>query len=253
MAPPDRGAGRTAVPKRRFYFSLRSPYSWLAHHDLMNHHAGPADTLEWVPYWEPDERTTALLSDTGSTFVYTQMSRAKHFYILADVRRLANDRGLKVSWPVDHAPVWEVPHLAYLAARRRGLGPAFVEQAQQARWQEGLDICDRATMAGIADRLGLARDVLTGAADDPGLREEGAEALRSAIREGVFGVPFFVNGHDKYWGVDRLSAFLASLAPDTDAGGGPGPSSASASASESVAAEADVRPGGDIGHAGGCG
>jgi 2-hydroxychromene-2-carboxylate isomerase len=229
----------------RFYFSLRSPYSWLAHLDLTRHHPELASRLEWVPYWEPDERSERLLAEAGRRFVYTRMSREKHFYILGDVRRLATDRGLAVTWPVDRDPVWEVPHLAYLAAEQRGAGRAFLDLAYRARWQEGLDICARPTMAKLADRLGLDPAVLADAADDPDLRRRGARALLRAVEEGVFGVPFFVRGREKFWGVDRLTAFAGAAAP--------GPVPAVTAALPPAGALGTATEGGDLGHGGGCG
>ncbi|MEV5974987.1 DsbA family protein [Streptomyces sp. NPDC051921] len=240
----------------RFYFSLRSPYSWLAHLDLMAHHPRLAADLEWVPYWEPDDRTERLLAEAGRQFVYTRMSREKHFYILGDVRRLAAARGLTVSWPVDRDPVWEVPHLAYLAAERQGAGPAFLDLAYRARWHDGLDICARPTMAKIAGELGLDAASLGDAADDPELRARGAGALLSAVEEGVFGVPFFVNGREKYWGVDRLSAFVASLGPSDGPEGGPARPGAvrpPTAAEPPAGALGTTTAGGDLGHGGGCG
>ncbi|MFC5217796.1 2-hydroxychromene-2-carboxylate isomerase [Streptomyces coerulescens] len=231
---------------RIFYFSLRSPYSWLAHRELTARHPEVAAALEWVPYWEPDAHSERLLTETGDTFVYTAMSRPKHFYILADVRRLATARGLKVTWPVDRNPVWEVPHLAYLACRSHGRGAEFADRVYSARWLEGRDICDPATMAAIGKEMDLDPAELAGAADDPALREEGARALRRAVRDGVFGVPYFINGHDKYWGLDRLDAFLGTL--------GHGPDGDPPAVGEPLAERApDTRAGGDLGHGGGCG
>src|ERR1700730_17100085 len=100
----------------RFYFSFRSPFSWLAHRDLTTRHAAIAERLEWIPFWEPDETSERQLRDAGGSFCYTPMSRDKHLYILQDVRRLAAQRDLTVTWPVDRSPCWEVPHLAYFAA-----------------------------------------------------------------------------------------------------------------------------------------
>ncbi|HEX5741026.1 MAG TPA: DsbA family protein, partial [Pilimelia sp.] len=128
--------------QRRFYFSFRSPYSWLAYRDLLDRHAGAADRLSWIPYWDPDERSQELLAADGHTFPYTVMSRAKHLYVLQDVARLTGDRGLAVTWPVDRDPVWEVPHLAYLVAQREGEGREFIRRVYRARWEEGRDICD---------------------------------------------------------------------------------------------------------------
>lgn len=225
----------------RFYFSLRSPYSWLAHWDLTTRYADVAERLHWIPFWEPDGTSERMLADAGARFHYTPMSRAKHLYILQDVRRLAADRGLAVKWPVDREPWWEVPHLAYLAADRRGCGRRFVEVVYRVRWLEGRDICDRTTMAEVGRELGLDPDELSTAVDDPELRAQSLEALLATHADGVFGVPFFVSGFEKFWGVDRLETFLAALRRQE-------------SRPPLVGALADASgPTSDGGHAGGCG
>ncbi|GIG91758.1 2-hydroxychromene-2-carboxylate isomerase [Plantactinospora endophytica] len=196
----------------RFYFSLRSPYSWLAYRDLHERYPELVAELDWVPFWEPDEHSSRLLAEAGGEFVYTAMSRAKHLYVLQDVRRLTSARGLAFAWPVDREPVWEIPHLGYLVAARHGAGPAYLERAYRARWQEGRNICDRATVAEIAAELELDPAELSGAADDPEVRRQGVGALLDIYSDGVFGVPFFVHGFDRFWGVDRLAEFAASVA-----------------------------------------
>lgn len=224
----------------RFYFNLRSPYSWLAYRDLLGGDESLADEIEWAPFWEPDERTMRGLTDAGGDFLYTPMSKAKHLYVLQDVRRLASDRGLSVAWPVDRDPWWEVPHLAYLAARRHGRGREFIDLAYRARWQQGRDICAADTVEEFGAELGLDGTELAAAVDDPAIRAEGVRALLEVYRDGVFGVPFFVHGYAKFWGVDRLPAFAASVRAD---GGRIAP-----------AAPAGVSAGRvDDGHAGGCG
>ncbi len=223
----------------RCYFSLRSPYSWLALHDLLRDRPDVADRLEWRPFWEPDALSEKLLAEAGGAFPYTPMSRAKQFYILRDVRRLTAERGLAVTWPVDDSPWWEVPHLAWFVAERHGLGRAWIERLSRARWQEGRDICDPATVGELAEELGIDAEAARGAVDDPDVRERGVRALLDIEDDGVFGVPFFTRGRDAYWGLDRLPAFLAALpvpAPD--------------GAAELVAAGLGAV---DAGHAGGCG
>ncbi|MFI9629729.1 2-hydroxychromene-2-carboxylate isomerase [Streptomyces sp. NPDC052042] len=230
----------------RFYFSLRSPYSWLAHHDLVHHYPDVAAQVEWRPFWEPDPASRELLREAGGEFPYVAMSRAKHLYILQDVRRLARERGLEAAWPIDRDPCWEVPHLAYLAAADAGLGEEFVALVHRVRWNEGRDICDPATIAAVATELGLGQDRLAKASTDPELRERGAGALLAVHRDGVFGVPFFVNGFEKFWGVDRLPAFVESVRARTGA---------APARPDTAAASPDLTPapGGDQGHAGGCG
>ncbi|MFD5496842.1 DsbA family protein, partial [Streptomyces sp. NPDC127091] len=90
-------------------------------------------------------------------------------------------------------------------------GPEFIAAVYRARWEEGQDISDPAVIAYIAERLGLDPVRLSTACDDPAVREHGLGSLNSLYRDGVFGVPFFINGYEKFWGVDRLPGFVSSV------------------------------------------
>ncbi|HEX5116364.1 MAG TPA: DsbA family protein [Pseudonocardiaceae bacterium] len=229
-----------AETRPRLYFNLRSPYSWLTLHDLAVGHSELLDALDWRPYWEPDPATEALLNAAGGRFIYTQMSREKHFYVLADVRRLARDRGLRVRWPIDRAPRWEVSHLAYLEATRWSCGTEFAIAVSRARWEHGRDISDPAVVAEIGAAIGLDPARLATATEDPDLIAAGTRALVDVWRDGAFGVPFFVYGREKFWGLDRLDAFVRSFRQVGPAGQEPVPGTVAMAA-------------GDDGHAGGCG
>ncbi|WBC07499.1 DsbA family protein [Micromonospora sp. WMMA1947] len=228
-----------------FFFSFRSPYSWLTYLDLRDRYADVADAVHWLPFWEPDEWTTRLIADQGGRFDYSPMSRAKHLYILRDIRRLSRERDLEMTWPVDRDPHWEVSHLPFFAAERQGVARRYVDRVYQARWQEGRDISDPATIVAIGDEIGLpgTADVV----DDPVVRKEGAAALAAAGRVGAFGVPFFVVDRDAFWGLDRLPLAVAALR-----GSVPRP------ADDQVPDEATVGMASGVastdgGHAGGCG
>ncbi|MEU9102542.1 DsbA family protein [Streptomyces sp. NPDC048361] len=233
-----------AKPKTpRFYFNLRSPYSWLAHREVLSNHKELVDQLEWLPFFEPDEESTRELAERGGAFPYSEMSREKNRYVLQDVGRLTKARGITVTWPVDRAPVWEVPHLGYLVAQEHGLAHEYITAVYEARFGAGLDICDRRTIADIGGRLGIDRDLIADASDDADLRAEGVRILMDVCKDGVFGVPFFVHGYTRFWGLDRLDDFVSHLA------------------AKKAPALALVEPSGAVGlgrsvedaHAGGCG
>lgn len=230
---------RAARPPR-FYFNLRSPYNFFALHELRAHHPDLLDRLEWRPFWEPDETSEKLLAEAGAEFPYVPMSRAKQFYILRDVRRLAAARQLALTWPVDADPWWEPAHLTWFVAERQGLGKAWVERAGRARWLEGRNICDPATVRELAVETGLDGDEVAAATDDPEVRALGAKALVNVARDGVFGVPYFINGSEPFWGLDRVADFVASF-----------PDEPSAPTDAELALVAG--PASDLSHAGGCG
>ncbi|MTK01492.1 2-hydroxychromene-2-carboxylate isomerase [Micromonospora sp. CP22] len=202
--------------RARLYFSFRSPYSWLTVRRLRAAVPDAFDALDWLPYWDPDGTTAGLLAERGVDLHYGQMSRSKHRYILLDTKRLATADGAAMAWPVDVDPWWEPAHLAWLWARRSGRAEPFYDAVTAARWERGENISDPAVVAACAAQAGLDPDVAAACADDPELRAEGVECLSHAYHDDVFGVPYLKLGHHRFWGYDRLDAFLATWPRPTE-------------------------------------
>ncbi len=194
-----------------FFFSFRSPYSWIAARLIEEQLSAERTQIEYIPFWEPDEQTLSLLQARGGEFLYIPMSRQKHRYILQDIRRLTTKLGYRMAWPVDRDPWWDLPHLAYLAARRDGKEMEFFWAVYRARWEEGRDICSSDTIRALATEVGLDPTSIVESPNDQTIRQKGVEALYRCYRDDVFGVPFFCNRHARYWGVDRFDEFVASL------------------------------------------
>jgi 2-hydroxychromene-2-carboxylate isomerase len=195
----------------RFYFSFHSPYSWMASRLLEERLPEAPRLLEYVPYFLPDEKTRAALIQRDATMHYGMMSKPKHLYILQDTKRLAQRFGFPMKWPIDIDPWWELPHLAWLAARRTGDEHALFGALLRARWERGENICDRTVLIAVAESIGLDGERLAAAADDPEMRTEGVDALERGYLDDVFGVPYFLLGPHRFWGLDRLDDFLAAL------------------------------------------
>ncbi|MGW3431705.1 DsbA family protein [Streptomyces melanosporofaciens] len=197
----------------RLYFNLRSPFSWMGLKRLEERFPQAPEVIEYYPYWDPDEKTRAALEDRDSGFHYTQMSKAKHLYILQDTKRLSTRYGYTMSWPVDIDPWWELPHLAWLKARHLGRERDFYAAVSAARWERGENICDTEVLHRVAEAAGFDGDEMVAAAHDPALRAEGVDALAAAYDDDVFGIPYFKVGRHRFWGLDRVDGFLDELIP----------------------------------------
>ncbi|KUJ65280.1 isomerase [Streptomyces albus subsp. albus] len=196
-------------PRPRWYFSFNSPYSWLAYRDLMGPYADVGDRIDWFPFWDPDEPVHRHLARSGVRLPYVPISAEKKLYVEHDVRRLVRDRGMEVVWPKERVRRWEVPHLAFLVAQELGRGREFAGLVYQAYWQQARDVCDPEVIVAIGAELGLPADRLTAAARGGSAGRPELDALLVLHRDRVFGVPYFIDGTEKYWGVDRLAPFAA--------------------------------------------
>jgi 2-hydroxychromene-2-carboxylate isomerase len=200
------------------------------------------DAVEWLPMWEPGEQSSRLMREQGlDELPYVDMSKAKGLYILQDARRLARARALPMTWPIDKDPQWDVAHLGYLAAADEGKGKEFVAAAYRARWENGLNISEPDVIADVAAEIGLDPVRISQAHKDPEMLARGVQYLKKMDKDGVFGVPLFIHGHDKFWGIDRLVDFVASVRGS----GVPTP--------PPIEEPVLLGVGGDAGHAGGCG
>jgi 2-hydroxychromene-2-carboxylate isomerase len=201
----------TSTRPPRLYFSFRSPYSWMGLEKLRRHLPGLFSAVELIPYWDPDEVTARLVAEQDAQFHYQQMSKAKHLYVLADTKRMAARLGLTMAWPVDVDPWWEVPHLAWLAARRAGAAERCYDALVAARWQRGENICDPEVLRHAVGAAGLDGMALAAAPQADTIRAEGVQCLVRAYEEDIFGVPYVCYRRQRYWGLDRMDIFLEDL------------------------------------------
>lgn len=187
------------MPQIDYFLALQSPYVYLAGSrpwDIAARH-GAALTLKPVD-------VAQLFPRTGGK-VRAERHPSRNDYATQDRARQARKLGLKL----DDAPLFGGANpapsaYALIAAQAAGGGDlaAYVQAIGRALWAEGRDIADdeviRAALAQAGFDPGLAdRGLLMGA-------ETYAANLEEAVSRGVFGVPFFITGEQRFWGQDRL-------------------------------------------------
>jgi len=187
----------------RFYFSFRSPYSWLAFHRIDRAVKGMPVEIQRIPVYPPEK----FDNDPAA-------SPVKLRYVIADVGRIADAYGLTLRWPKAVDTDWILPHAAYLHAEDKGMGAAFAREVFAARFSEGEDVGDSETLAQLAAACGLDGEETLRAAREPALGRRLAEGIMAGVREGLFGVPFFVYRDQAFWGNDRLEWLVRAVRLD---------------------------------------
>ena len=176
------------------WFSFRSPYSYLALHEIEGILAPYGIPLVLRPVLPMVMRGLAVPS-------------VKQLYIVRDVKRCADRLGVPFGELCDPLGpgIDNCLAIAHLAARR---GPAdslaFAKSATRGIWAEARDVTEYVDLRAIVERAGLPWDEARAALDDPeGLRAAQANAADLAVI-GLWGVPSFRVGDFVAWGHDRL-------------------------------------------------
>ena len=105
---------------------------------------------------------------------------------------------------VDFAPA----NRAFQAARRDGAAMGFALSVSDARWGDGLDVSDPEVLAHCAVRSGWTLPELATLKADAEIRALFKADREAITADGVFGVPFLVDGDQKYWGHDRFDLWI---------------------------------------------
>ena len=199
--------GRENLPKIEYYFSVISPYTYLAGERLSTIAVRHAAEIVYRPV-----DIVALFGRTGGV-VPKERHISRRDYRLQELTRQARKNGAPINlqpahWPTNQAPA----SYAFIAAKNNGGGQLdkLVQAFTRACWAEERNIADDAVI----------RDCLSDAGFDPDLAnggllqgaEEYAANLEAAVDAGVFGAPFYiVDGDQRFWGQDRLDDLDAYL------------------------------------------
>lgn len=183
-----------------YFFAVMSPFVYLAGNGLEEVAARHGASIRYIPLNAP-----ALFPRTGGQ-VLAERHEARKAYRLQELRRGAARRGVPLNLQPAHFPVNMAPaSYAVISAARAGGGDlgGLVQGFARAVWAEERNIAEDA----------VVREILTAHGFDPDIADRGMMQaadtymanLEEAVARGVFGVPFYIVGDERFWGGDRLA------------------------------------------------
>jgi len=183
----------------KFYFDFSSPYGYFAAQKIDETAAEFNRDVLWRPMM-----LGPALKETNNLPLTEQP--IKGGYCKRDWDRLA--RFMDVPWtmpdPFPIATLSAARAFYWIDGQNSGKAKNFARAAFHTYFGEGRDITDAETVAAIAEPLGIDRDALLAAVQDPAIKQRLKDETGLAIEAGVFGSPFFIIDGEPFWGADRL-------------------------------------------------
>jgi len=182
-----------------FYFDFASPYGYLAatRVEALGQRFGRA--VVWRPIL-----LGAVFKVTGSMPNLNRPLQGD--YLRHDVPRFARLLGVPLADPLPgpFASLAAARAFYWLEATAPDQAKALAAAIYRAHWTDGRSMEPADAVADVAADLGIDRDGLLTAIQDPAVKDRVRQETQAAVDAGVFGSPFlFVDG-EPFWGVDRL-------------------------------------------------
>lgn len=191
------------MPQIDYFFTVLSPYVYLAGPRLAQIVARHGAEVRYLPL-----HFGTLAARMGGKAM-TDVSEHRRAWIDADLARQARKLGLPLRqmpayWPANPAPASYAVISAQAAVAKGAAGDlgGFVHGLARAVWAEDRNLADE----------DVVKEVMAAHGFDPAIADRGmfmaaetyAANLEEAAARGVFGVPFWITGDQRFWGQDRL-------------------------------------------------
>lgn len=190
--------------KLTFWFEFASTYSYLS--AMRIEEAAKAAGVEIV--WKPFLLGPIFAAQGWDTSPFN-LYPAKGKYMVRDIGRTAQERGLKFRLPDPF------PQNGLMAARlalvgfEEGWGPAFVKGVYRAEFADGRGISSAETLAAELEAAGATAESALARAQAPEIKAKLRANTEEARAAGIFGAPSFTTGDNElFWGDDRLEQAL---------------------------------------------
>ena len=182
-----------------FYFDYSSPYGYFAAMKIDDLAARYGRSVNWKPIL-----LGAVFKVTGGKPL--PMLPLKGDYAKRDIARSARFLGIPFKYPSAFPIASQAPARAFYWVNERdpALARKLAKLLYQAYFAEDRDISSPETMADVAASLGLKRDEVLAAVNDPAVKDRLKNEVDAAIKLGVFGSPYLVIDGEPFWGVDRF-------------------------------------------------
>ena len=175
-----------------FFFSFRSPYSYLA--------APRAFALADRFDAEIVFRGVIPMAMRGQA-----VPVAKRLHTLRDTKREADRLGMPFGRV--HDPIGDGALRCLLISEHaadEGLVRDFVLDASRAIWSQAADVASDDALRPLCERVGLRWDACAAALQDPALRARVDANTQRLAGLGHWGVPLFALDGELFWGQDRI-------------------------------------------------
>lgn len=183
----------------QFYFDFSSPYGYFAALKIDDIAAPFEREVTWKPMM-----LGAAMKVTGSKPLAE--IEIKGDYCRHDWDRLA--RYMEVPWtmpdPFPVATLAAARAFYWLDDQNPDLAKKFGLAVFDTYFGQGRDITEPETVAGIAEPLGVDKDALLAAVQDPDVKQRLKDETTQAIERGVFGSPYIIIDGEPFWGADRF-------------------------------------------------
>lgn len=131
--------------------------------------------------------------------------KGKLAYEALETRRFVAKYGLDRYRQNPHFPVNTLTIMrGFVAARRLGMGEAYMEAVLAAMWEAGEKMDDPEVIRRVLDAAGLPAEQILAATQDAEVKAELVANTEAAVARGVFGIPTFFVGEEMFFGKDRL-------------------------------------------------
>jgi 2-hydroxychromene-2-carboxylate isomerase len=182
-----------------FYFDYSSPYGYFAAMKIDDLAAKYGRSVNWKPIL-----LGAVFKVTGAQPLPTLPLKGD--YAKRDMARSARFHGIKFKYPSKLPIASQAPARAFYWVNDRdsALARKLAKALFQAYFVEDRDISGPEMTAEVAATLGLKRDEVFAAINDPAVKERLKNEVDAAIKLGVFGSPYIVIDGEPFWGVDRF-------------------------------------------------
>lgn len=191
-----------------YYLSPMSPWSYFGHPRIV------ALARRYGAQLVPKPIDLGRVFPASGGLPLAQRPQQRQAYRLHELRRWRESNGVPLNLHPKHFPVPSDAAARTIVAAGRVAGTERALEVAYALmrcvWVEERDISDPATLAAVATAHGI--DAAALAAQAEAARAEFDANTDEAIRDQVFGVPWYVVDGEPFWGQDRLDFVERALA-----------------------------------------
>ena len=180
-----------------FYFDFISPYSFLAHKEIIKIEKTNAIKIKYMPILLGGLHDLAGIKAPGFIPI-----KAK--YMIKDCKLWAEKYNVTFKFN-NYFPIKTLDLMrCVLVAEKKNFVQDFINKIFDAIWKDGLNLNDNTIIEKLLINLDINPKTFLMEAIDPKIKDELKKRTNAAYNKGIFGAPSFIVNNKIFWGQDRL-------------------------------------------------